>query len=146
MTHHEPHYLTATNVLLVKHGKVLLSRRQNKGWGDGMLCIPGGHVEDGETPKVAAVREVKEELGIDINPEKLEFLCLEVRRSADRAYLSTIFTLETTVEPTNNEPHECSELVWTDPTALGDDVILNFKNIITDGYLRKVPYLEFIQA
>ncbi|MFO0970987.1 MAG: NUDIX domain-containing protein [Candidatus Saccharimonadales bacterium] len=67
MSDHDPHYLAATNVLLVREGKVLLSRRQNKGWGDGMLCIPGGHVEPGETPAQAAVRELKEELGMRID-------------------------------------------------------------------------------
>ncbi len=143
MSSHEPHYLTATNVLLVRDGKILLSRRQNKGWGDGMLCIPGGHVEAGETPAEGAVRELQEELGISVDPVELKFLCLEARRSGERNYLSTIFTLQTDQEPTNAEPHECSELVWVNPQNLGDDIIENFKAIIEKSYLNNRQYLEF---
>jgi 8-oxo-dGTP diphosphatase len=42
------------------HGRVLLVVPTYKDYRD----IPGGYVEDGETPKEAAVREVREELGI----------------------------------------------------------------------------------
>ncbi len=143
MSGHDPHYLAAANVLLVREGKVLLSRRQNKGWGDGMLCIPGGHVEPGETPAEAAVRELKEELGMRIDSKELNFLCIEARQSPGRNYLSTIFTLETGQEPTNNEPHECSELVWVDPKNLGDDIIENFKMIIQKAYVHDKHYIEF---
>lgn len=49
-------------------GEFLLALRDNKSW----IPFPnhwdliGGHVEDGETPEEALVREVKEELDIDI--------------------------------------------------------------------------------
>ena len=43
-------------------GKVLLQRRgDSKKWG-----FPGGAIEIGETPEMAAVREVKEETGLDV--------------------------------------------------------------------------------
>ena len=145
MSAHTPHYLAATNVLLVRNKKILLSRRQNKGWGDGLLCIPGGHIEAGETPAEAAVRELREELGITVETQELTFLCLEARRSGDRNYLSTIFTLKTDQEPINNEPHECSELVWVDPEHLGDDIIENFKHVIQRSYVDSEKYIEFQQ-
>ena len=37
--------------------------------------IPKGHVENGESPQTAAVREFTEETGIDIGGRPLEFLC-----------------------------------------------------------------------
>jgi 8-oxo-dGTP diphosphatase len=49
-------------------GEFLLALRDNKSW----IPFPnhwdliGGHVEDGETPEEALVREVKEELDIDL--------------------------------------------------------------------------------
>ena len=37
----------------------------------GRIRFPGGGIDEGETPETAAVRELKEELGIDINSEDL---------------------------------------------------------------------------
>lgn len=48
-------------------GRVLLQRRGDSGkWG-----FPGGAIELGETPEVAAVRELKEETGLDVAVESL---------------------------------------------------------------------------
>ena len=48
-------------------GRVLLQRRGDSGkWG-----FPGGAVELGETPEETAVRELKEETGLDVEVESL---------------------------------------------------------------------------
>ena len=47
--------------------EILLSRRPQNKHLSGFWEFPGGKVEDGETPKKALIREVKEELNIDIN-------------------------------------------------------------------------------
>ena len=55
----------AVNLVVQKDNKVLLMRRFNTGWNDGMYALMGGHVEDNESLFDAAVREAKEELGIE---------------------------------------------------------------------------------
>ncbi len=40
---------------------------------------PGGHIEPGETPSDAAVREMQEELGVEINKSQLESFALSVK-------------------------------------------------------------------
>jgi 8-oxo-dGTP pyrophosphatase MutT (NUDIX family) len=46
-----------------------------KGWlGAGQWGLPGGGVHKGESPVQAAIREVKEETGIVLDPEALEFV------------------------------------------------------------------------
>lgn len=48
-------------------GEVLLQKRADSNqWG-----FPGGAIEIGETPQMAAVREVKEETGLDVEAGKL---------------------------------------------------------------------------
>ncbi len=48
-------------------GRWLLIRRGKKVVAPGRVCFPGGAVEVGEDRMVAAVREMKEELGIDVS-------------------------------------------------------------------------------
>ena len=137
-----PHYFVATNVLLEKNGKILLSLRQNTGWADGMMTIPGGHLERDETVVQAALREAKEELGLSLTPENLTYLCTE-NKSTNRPYLSVIFVVKTDQTPENTEPEKCKEPVWADPYDLPDTVTDNFKQIIQKAYLGNEQYLEF---
>ena len=47
--------------------KILLTRRQD----NGRFCLPGGGIEPGESAAQAAVREVQEEVGLDVEITKL---------------------------------------------------------------------------
>lgn len=51
---------------LIQKGKVLIARR-NYGSSKGMYEFPGGKVEKNETKEEALIREMKEELDIDIH-------------------------------------------------------------------------------
>jgi ADP-ribose pyrophosphatase YjhB (NUDIX family) len=56
-------------------GDVLLLRRAGTPGVDnfvGHWALPGGGVEEGETPQVGAARENKEEMGVDVDPSKLK--------------------------------------------------------------------------
>ncbi|KAK1380955.1 Geranyl diphosphate phosphohydrolase [Heracleum sosnowskyi] len=63
-------------VFVIKGKKVLIGRRLSS-VGHNTYCVPGGHLEFGESFEQCAVREVKEETGLDV--EKIEFL--ETRNS-----------------------------------------------------------------
>ena len=66
---------SVTGVVL-REGKVLLARH-TYGGGKGLLIVPGGYLEQGETPQQALRRELLEETGIVANPGRL----LAVRQS-----------------------------------------------------------------
>lgn len=57
---HDDDTVNGVGVLVVKDGNILVGTRAN---GEG-VCGPGGHIEDGETPEQAAIRETQEEFGI----------------------------------------------------------------------------------
>lgn len=135
------HYLVATNILLEKDGKILLSLRQNTGWADGLMTIPGGHTEPGESVTEAAIREAKEELGLKLNPQDLTYFCTE-NKSTQHTYLSVMFIVKTDQIPKNTEPEKCKELVWVDPHNLPANVAANFVQVIEKGYLGDERYIE----
>lgn len=62
-------------VLLYRGRDVLLQRRTlDAPGGPGMWTMFGGEIEDGESPEEAAVREMREELGIELRQEDLEVI------------------------------------------------------------------------
>lgn len=65
--------------VLVTNGDkfVLIFRHKN---GQDYYAIPGGGIEEGETPEQAAVREIQEELGLDIyNLENISRIKTKIR-------------------------------------------------------------------
>ncbi|WP_010275327.1 NUDIX hydrolase [Paenibacillus senegalensis] len=55
------HIVSAAAVVLNDHNEILLIKGPERGWE-----MPGGQVEEGESLTQAAIRETKEEAGVDI--------------------------------------------------------------------------------
>src|SRR5262249_35663076 len=53
--------------VLVERGRVLVTQRKTGAHLAGMWEFPGGKVEPGEDPRAALVREMREELGMDVS-------------------------------------------------------------------------------
>ena len=65
-----PRPVPAVGVAVVEDGAVLLVRR-GRGPNAGLWAVPGGKVDYGESMRAAAVREVKEETGLDVEVEQV---------------------------------------------------------------------------
>jgi 8-oxo-dGTP diphosphatase len=61
-----PLVLVAAVVLVDTDGRVLLAQRPEGKQMAGLWEFPGGKVDPGETPEAALIRELGEELGIDV--------------------------------------------------------------------------------
>lgn len=113
----------AVFVILRKGNKAAFLLRQNTGWMDGYYDTVAGKVEPGETYRQAAVREVKEEAGIDIRLEDLKPLLTNHRNSGDMTWVDVVFEIRTWQgEPCNAEPDKHSSLDWLDLDNLPDNV------------------------
>lgn len=60
--------------------------------------LPGGIIDAGETPRMAAVREVQEETGLTIDPDKLQFSMVLDRISAVGQTYQFVFDYQATAE------------------------------------------------
>lgn len=121
---------TGTGVLVLRDGKILIGHRAGgEGW-----CGPGGHIEDGESPEQAAVREAMEEFGI---------LCRELEEYADCGSSGSVYGL--------SKQYVCMDIEG-EPAA--DGVELTDARFVTPEELSEYPlfppfaeawkkYLEF---
>ncbi|NDD53555.1 NUDIX hydrolase [bacterium] len=103
-------------VLLQQHNQLLLLRDAQH---PSHLKLPGGHVEQGESFLQAALREVEEEVAIELAASALTPLHLVEFSWEGKQYTSMLF-LATAWEgnPVNVLPGEHSELLWVDATNL----------------------------
>jgi 8-oxo-dGTP diphosphatase len=77
----KPIVLVAAVALIDPDGRVLLAQRPPGQYLAGMWEFPGGKVQAGETPEAALIRELTEELGIDVQAS-----CLAPFTFASHAY------------------------------------------------------------
>jgi ADP-ribose pyrophosphatase YjhB (NUDIX family) len=113
------------HVILERGDDILLLERQGTGYGDGMLHLPSGHLDEGEPASHGAAREAHEEVGVTIDPADLVLATVvHHRHDPDLARIGMFFaTTRWDGDPYNAEPHKCSKLQWCDPQALPSTTI-----------------------
>jgi 8-oxo-dGTP pyrophosphatase MutT (NUDIX family) len=119
------HQLTGdVHLLLINRvGRVLFGQRQNTGYEDGAWHLPSGHLEAHESVVAALIREAKEELGIVIEPDEVEFTHV-MHNSSSGGRVAFFFTVHRwTGTPHNQEPDKCAELRWFALDELPDHMI-----------------------
>ncbi|MEY4270396.1 MAG: pyrophosphohydrolase [Pseudomonadota bacterium] len=77
--------------LVDRDGRVLVQQRPAGGSMAGLWEFPGGKVEPGETPEAALVRELAEELGIDVSADCLAPACFASAPLEGRHLLLLLF-------------------------------------------------------
>ena len=121
-------------VICVQNGAVLVATRRD----NGLLCGPGGHIEEGETAEQAAIRETEEEFGV--TPTEL-ILIGRGPEEPETGITPDIF-LCTAWE---GEPHpvddEMADITWLTPDLLAQYRPSMFAPF-ADGYDLMIQVLE----
>ena len=116
-------FVSAVHLFLLRGEQVLLLRRFNTGYEDGNYSVPAGHLDGGEQVIQAAIREAREEIGIEIAPEDLAVPGIMHRKAEDERIDVFVAATRWTGEPRNCEPDKCDELRWVDNDTLPENVI-----------------------
>lgn len=110
-------------LLVDRDGQVLFGHRQNTGFEDGAWHVPSGHLEAGESVVTALIREAKEEIGVGIAAEDVEFAHV-MHNSSSGGRVAFFFMVQRWAgAPENREPEKCSELRWFPLGDLPDHLI-----------------------
>lgn len=136
--------IPAAYLFLEQDGKFLIARRCNTGYYDGDYQVPAGHVDAGELPSVALIREAKEEVGIDILPVDIELVHVSYRPKHDDTDNRVDFFFRArkwSGEVTNREPHKCDDLKWVSLEELPESMTPHIRDAF-DSMLKGVFYKE----
>ena len=117
--------------LIIRDGKLLLLYRDSKpevsgstetqesfAEDEGYWDVPGGKVEEDESPTETAVREAREEIGVEVELEK-PFYSGEFQKD-DEIYLWHGYIASTEGDPELKEDELFEKMAWTDPADLDD--------------------------
>lgn len=106
-------------VAIVRDDGRVLMVKSNRGFTKGMWNIPGGFIEYGEHPEEAAVREIREEVGLDVELGDLLGVWMERFESP---YFMYGFMYDATAgsDEVRLEPSEIADAQWMEPAAAYD--------------------------
>lgn len=123
-------------IIVNKEGKILLEKRApTKKQSPNKWALCAGHIEAGDIPENAIVREMKEEIGVDISIDELEFIKPAVRNIKfndnlyNRAFQYTYFWITDKKESEFTvQQEELTEVRYFDIEEVKNRVINKDKN------------------
>lgn len=119
---------TVDVVILLPGDRVVLVERRNPppGW-----ALPGGFVDEGETIEAAAVREAREETGLDVRLEQLLYVYSDPRRDPRKHTLSAVFVGRAAGEPSaGDDAAQARAFAWD---ALPSPLAFDHAAILADA-------------
>lgn len=103
---------SGVHVMLEHEGRVFMMRRAGTGFFDGLWSLPGGHVEQGESLRDTAIRELIEETGVHVAAQDLDYLGV-VHRQSDTNRIDFFFrATQWRGEPAIREADKCDAQEW----------------------------------
>lgn len=121
-----------TIIELEETGNIVLIKRKNPPFG---LAIPGGFVDYGESVEHAAIREAKEETGLDVEIKYLLGVYSDPNRDKRLHTISTVFVVKAKGVPVAGD--DAKEVLLVDPINIKDQLCFDHEKIIKD-YLKRL--------
>ncbi len=115
------------DLLIHRNGTIVLVARANAplGW-----ALPGGFVDEGERVSAAAVREAKEETGLDVRLTALMHVYSDPARDPRKHTMTVAFVAEAEGEPVGGD--DAAEAGWFALDALPSPIVFDHARIIED--------------
>jgi 8-oxo-dGTP diphosphatase len=110
-----------------KPGTLVFIERKNEPQG---FAIPGGFVDDGEFIADAAIREAKEETGLDIQVVELFHVYSDPSRDPRKHTVSTVFIARASGTPTGGD--DAARCIVCAPDALPGPLVFDHALIVSD--------------
>lgn len=135
--------ISSSYAILRRGNKVLFVKRSHTGYMDGFYGLPSGHVEDMESFSAAGVREVFEEIGLQIDPAKFKQVHTMHRNCGDHVRVDAFFEVdEWQGQPKNTEPEKHSEITWLDIKILPENTV-DYIKFMFEQISKGKTYSEF---
>lgn len=120
--------------------QILLGLRKSL-HGLGTWCPPGGHMEFGESNEDAAVREAKEETGLEINPQDVSLAGVtnDFYQESNKHYITLhLASHKYSGTPSVMEPEKCECWQWFDLDCLPENMMLSARNFLQEYDINKI--------
>ncbi len=118
------------NVAVVRDGRILLTKREDYH----VWCMPGGHLDPGETFPQAGRREVQEETGLEVALTRLVGI---YSRPCWGEYHIVVFAAEVIGGVERKQPGEVMELGLFGPDEIPDALLIGQRQRIHDAFTGK---------
>ncbi|TVX96323.1 NUDIX hydrolase [Cohnella terricola] len=130
-----PIFFGSVHLLMYRNDQVLLLKRKNTGFEDGKWSVVAGRIDGGEEVIAAAIREAKEEAGIDIDPDHLKIVGVTHRKNKNSEWIDFYLAVqEWKGTIINAEPHKCEELKWFDVNGLPENMIAYVRKAVEKNH------------
>lgn len=133
----------AVHAILIKNSQVLLLHRKNTGFNDDKWSIPAGRLEEAESITQGMIREIKEEVGLEIDLADLgsPLVMNHHDERGERLYVFFISKKWSGIE-INCEPNKCDKIAWFGFDNLPVNLLAHIR-VAIEASLRGESYIEF---
>lgn len=133
---------TTVQLFFFRENQILLLRRFNTGFRDGEYTVPAGHMDGGETVMQAAIREGKEEVGVDIAEQNMTFSTVMHRIEDEERVDFFVQVHKWEGEPFNAEPDKCDDVRWVEINSLPDNTVPYVRQAL-NNHQHNIPFDEY---